>query len=263
MELGQYVLPEWGAEALVEQFYGRLGPHEKVVDVGAGTGAILKAIPRHVEAVGVEIDPAMADYCAENSGRPVIVGDFCQVELPFRPTLFVSNPPFKRRLVDKMLRKMHALLPDGSGRVGMLLPAYMFQWAKPTLGWAELFTMEQTMVPREIFPNLLRPLVFVQFHKERIRKLFGFALYQACADVSGFSKPAKLILVNGKPGRSAWRAVIDEALSALGGKGTLAEIYDFVSSRRPTANVWWKQQIRKQLRRGYVNPAPATYALAA
>ncbi|WP_415907096.1 class I SAM-dependent methyltransferase [Oleiharenicola sp. Vm1] len=244
--LGQYMTPAFAGELLVERM--SLAAHERVVEFSCGDGrGFLRAIPPPIEqVVGIEIDPALAAQAIKNSGRPVITGDFRTVALPFEPTLFIGNPPFSRRLVDQFLRRMHRELNEG-GRAAMILPAYHFQWARPTLQWAEMFSIEQQMIPRELFPGLMRPLNWVVFTKERQRRLFGFLIYPETAEVKGMSPGAKLLLVQGRPRQSVWGAVVDAAIEAAGGDAELDQIYHFVCPRRPTGNPNWKQQVRKVL----------------
>jgi len=244
--LGQYMTPAFAGELLVERM--GLAAHERVVEFSCGDGrGFLRAIPPTIEhVVGIEIDGALAAQAIANSGRPVITGDFRTVALPFEPTLFIGNPPFSRRLVDQFLGRMHRDLAEG-GRAAMILPAYHFQWARPTLQWAEMFSIEQQMIPRELFPGLMRPLNWVVFTKERQRRLFGFLIYPETAEVKGLSPAAKLLLVQGRPRQSVWGAVVDAAIEAAGGDAELGQIYQFVCPRRPTENPNWKQQVRKVL----------------
>lgn len=50
-----------------------------VLEPSAGDGRFLMAVPDHVPAFGVEIDPALAPIAARNSGRQVIQGDFLRL----------------------------------------------------------------------------------------------------------------------------------------------------------------------------------------
>src|SRR5215218_1498029 len=68
-------------EALVE--YARIQPHERVLDVGCGAGAVLAPAARvAAAATGVELSPAMAERARAAAPRAeVIVGD--AASLPF------------------------------------------------------------------------------------------------------------------------------------------------------------------------------------
>ncbi len=244
----QFLTAEWFAQRLVEELDIR--PGERVVDPGCGLGAFLKAVPPHADAVGIEIDAAMADYAERNSGRPVIIGDFKRVALPFRPTTVVGNPPFSKEEFDQWLDRLHELLEEERGRAAFILPAYHFQTSRSVMTWAGKWSLSSQLIPRDLFPNLSMPLTWAVFTKERVRRMHGLLFYREVAEVAEVRKDVKLLLVHGKPGRSAWRAVVDAAIEANGAPIALLSIYDYVSGRRPTANPHWQEQIRKVLYHG-------------
>lgn len=78
-ELHQWFTPSWEAEAIVEQEFARLRSGHRVLEPSCGDGACLCALPEHVDALGVEIDPHQAEKARRNSGREVIVGNFLEV----------------------------------------------------------------------------------------------------------------------------------------------------------------------------------------
>lgn len=77
----QWLTPEWAAQAIVDEFWPDLTPDELVLEPSCGRGAFLKAVPAHVPAVGVELDPALAAFAAVNTGRTVLCGDFRTLHL--------------------------------------------------------------------------------------------------------------------------------------------------------------------------------------
>ncbi|HVT35101.1 MAG TPA: hypothetical protein VHE37_05940, partial [Nevskiaceae bacterium] len=79
-ELNQFFTPLFVAEALVERYFSHLTSRDLVLEPSCGDGAFLAAIPSHIPAVGVEIDPVMAQR-ARATGREVISGDFRTVPL--------------------------------------------------------------------------------------------------------------------------------------------------------------------------------------
>jgi type I restriction-modification system DNA methylase subunit len=58
--MGQYMTPDWAAEALVDRYFSDLGESDLVLEPSCGRGAFLRALPAHVQALGVEIDPNLA-----------------------------------------------------------------------------------------------------------------------------------------------------------------------------------------------------------
>jgi len=243
--LSQYPTPVWVAEALVERHFPELDRADVVVDPFCGPGAFLSAIPRKARAIGVEIDPCLAALARRNTGREVITGDFRHVQLNFTPTAFITNPPFDLEIIDVLLERAYEVLPY-KRRVGMVVPAYMFQTASRVVGYQKHWSVFQEMIPRNIYPNLSLPLVFAVFSKDRRRTLVGFALYGETLNVQKLPKIYRDAISAG--GGPIWKTVVDEALGRLGGEASLSQIYTEVEGNRPTRNRFWREKIRQVLR---------------
>jgi len=258
MELGQFFTPEWVAQALIERFYPGLGMWDRVAEPSCGEGAFLRALPDHVPAIGIEIDPDLAARARASSGREVLVGDFRTIDLPFRPTLLLGNPPFKSAVVMQFLDRAWDLLP-ADGEVGFVLPAFLFQTASTVDALAARWGMEQQMLPRNVFPGLSHPLCFARLTKGR-HGLIGFALYHEAAAIARLQARYRALLAQGE--RSAWAAVTRAALEALGGEATLPEIYREIEGARPTTNQYWREKVRQQLQRIGRRVGPARWAIS-
>lgn len=245
-ELGQYPTPVWVAEALVERHFSDLDANDCVVEPSCGPGAFLSAIPQDVPAFGVEIDARIARQAHLNTGRPVLVGDFQSVCLDVQPTVIMGNPPFNMKVVDGFLDRAYALLPKG-GRCGFILPAYAFQTAARVAGYSDRWSLMQEMIPRNIYPGLSLPLVFAMFSKDRRRTMIGFALYREAADMQKLAQPYRDQLAAGAG--PVWRLVVEEALRRLGGEANVQALYAEIEGKRPTQTQFWKEQIRRTLRR--------------
>lgn len=259
-ELGQYMTPDWAAEALVERYFGDLGAGDSVVEPSCGRGAFLRAIPADVPALGVEIDPALAAEARKRSGRPVIVGDFRLVDLPLAPVALIGNPPFRKATVDAFLDRAWQLLPE-EGRVGFILPAFVFQTASTIEAMAERWSARQDMLPRNLFPRLSHPLCFALFTKGRARGMVGFALYHELAAVNRLRARYQALLAEGEG--SVWGAVTRAALEALGGEADLQRIYREIEGHRPTPNAFWQAKVRQTLQRIAVRTGAGRWALPA
>lgn len=68
-ELGQYFTPAWAARELYEAYFPELGRGDLVWEPSVGDGAMLGAIPQHVDSIGSEIDPEFAELVAKRVGR--------------------------------------------------------------------------------------------------------------------------------------------------------------------------------------------------
>lgn len=244
--LSQYMTPCWAAQALVDQFFGNLSSQDMVVEPTCGAGAFLQAIPSHVPAIGVEIDPALAEIAQRASGRRVIVGDFRLVDLPVRPTAIIGNPPFSMAFVNALLNRAWLSLED-EGRAGLILPCSILQTSSTVVEMAQRWSIEQTQIPRNLFPGLSMPLCFAQFTKGPRRGLVNFALYHEHAAISRLQARYRDILARGEG--SVWSALVRAGLEACGGTASLAQLYREIEGHRPTSNEYWKAQVRKVLQR--------------
>ncbi|KAF1702838.1 SAM-dependent methyltransferase [Pseudoxanthomonas kaohsiungensis] len=236
--------PEWAASWLVEAFFADLTDQDVVLEPTCGEGAFLAAIPPHVHAIGIELDPELAAVARERTGRQVIVGDARMVDLPVKPTVIIGNPPFERRLVEQILERCYLLLPDG-GRVAMVLPAFVLQTASTVHRLAQVWHVRQQMLPRNLFPRLQHPLCFVQLTKSEHTGLEGFALYEQVHQVSKLRARYRQLLAQGV--RSTWAAVVQAALEQLGGRASLQELYHEIDGHRPTNNAFWHAKVRQTL----------------
>lgn len=244
LQLGQFFTPAWAAEALVEQHFGDLTLCDTVLEPSCGPGAFLSALPDHVPALGVEIDPELAERARVNTGRAVLVGDFTEIDLPVRPTAILGNPPFKLATMEAFLRRAQALLPD-EGRCGFILPAFAFQTASTACRISRGWRIEQQFLPRDLFPRLRLPLCWVMLRKSRRGELVNFALYHETVAVARLHARYRALLASGE--RSAWRALTVAAMESLGGVATLPDLYAEIAGHRPTPNRWWREKVRQQL----------------
>jgi len=240
-KLDQYPTPAWVAESLVRQHFHDLSDRDYVVDPTCGPGRFLQAIPSHIPAVGIEIDEELAQQARLLTGRDVITSDFFTATLPDQPTAFIGNPPFQLGLIDRLLERAHALL-SSDGRVGLILPCYAFQTASRVVRYSEDWSLYQEMLPRNIYPGLSKPLMFAMFRKDQRKLMFGLSLYHEAAFVQALPKVHQDALVEGP---ATWSAVVLAGIAAFGGEADLAELYEYVASRRPTENPNWREQTRK------------------
>jgi len=243
--LSQFFTPQWACEAILERHFPELSSgHFSVLEPACGPGRFLMALPRHVDAVGVEIDPHLAERARQLTGRTVITGDFLTVPINRTFTHAVGNPPFEADTVHRILERTYELLEDG-GKCGMLLPAYILQTSTKVLSLAERWSISQELVPRNIFPRLSLPLVFAMFRKERARTLVGFFLYREAADVAALPRAVRAGLQE-EPTGSVWRRAVRSAFAGLGArKATLDSLYAAVE--RPSANRFWREKVRQTL----------------
>lgn len=239
--LGQFPTPAWAAEALVRQHLSGLGSTDFVLEPTCGAGRFLAAIPSHIDALGVEIDPVLAEQARALTGRRVITGDIRDVDVPSRPTVVLGNPPFETKLIEQILQKVHGLLV-ADGRVCFVLPAFFFQTARRVVRYSEHWSIRQECLPRNLYHGLKHPLVFAEFTKDQRRVLVGFSLFHEIAFLQALPKPIREAV---DAGPVTWPAIVRKAIDEHGGTAALAEIYEYVADRRPTRNPAWREQVRK------------------
>ena len=258
--LGQWMTPAWAAEAICDMVMSDVGAHDVVVEPSCGIGRFLLALPDEVRAIGVEIDPRLAEIARVETGREIVVGDFRTVKLPVEcATRIIGNPPFQLDVFDGMLQRAHELLVD-DGRATWILPCYALQSSSRVTRWNARWGISQSMIPRNLFPGIRLPLALVTFEKTTERRLHGFLLYHESREIEEMPDVYVRAL---SEGRSGWKAVVEAALSRLGGEATVDEICREIEPRRPTATSHWQAQVRKQLGTGFRRTRRATYALAA
>ena len=240
--LDQYFTPRWAADLLVMDALRGMGD-VSVLEPAAGDGAILGAIPPSCAALGVEIDPVMADAARRITGREVLTGDLRTVDLEGRTfEAVVSNPPFDAAIIDALVSRAYDMIPDG-GVVGLVLPAHIPASSARIERWGARFSIETRLLPRNLFPRLTLPLVWTRMIRTRHRTLVGLFLFDEQSDVSAMPARARRRLQSG----GTWRDVIADALAAIGGEGDLREIYGAVEPRRTSPNPHWRDKTRQVL----------------
>lgn len=262
-DLQQYYMPLWAAERIVEQYFSGLGAGEVAYDIGCGPGAFLRAFPAHVRAIGVEIDPALAQLAADETGREVIVGDFRQIPLPARPAAIISNPPYANAISQALLAMAAEQLEPG-GRCGLILPATTLSFSSTVERWRAKFNIRQEALPRDLFPRIKYPISFYLFTRSHLRKLHGFFLFDEARALAGAAPRVRLALTQGSRGRSVWQFAVEEAVRALGGEATNAQIYAYLRGRCPRLIPTWKETVRRTLQEGrFIHRSRGAWALAA
>jgi site-specific DNA-methyltransferase (adenine-specific) len=176
--------------------------------------------------------------------------------------VIIGNPPWNVRDVTALLNRAHSLLPDETGTCGLILPAHRLSYSGPVLELAKLWSIQQTLLPKSLFPRLSLPVVFAHFRKERVRTMVGFFLFEEADAIKGMQASIKTLLATGKQRVGLWRAVVEESLHAIGRRAQLSQIYAYVEGRRPRPIPTWRDTIRRVLQEGpFVRFPDGTWAL--
>jgi adenine-specific DNA-methyltransferase len=262
-ELGQYFTPAWACELIVRNYYPNLNKFDVVRDPACGDGRFLAAIPAHVPAFGIEIDPVMAQLARQVSGRDVICADFAtygMATMPEQTTLFIGNPPFKYRTIMIFLDVCWRLLQEG-GRVGFILPSSFFQ-TSTTLPKLAHWSLAQDMLPRDLFDGLRLPLNFVQFTKSQHPVIAGFFLYTERAMLNSLRKYFREMFTGNKSRPNVWKEAVYAALKVRGGRATLAQLYETIEESPPTdGNQWIREKVRQVAGQHFTRVAPGVFEI--
>lgn len=243
--LSQYMTPSWAAHALWETMFPNATPKDIVVEPTCGDGRMLDAVPKEIPAFGCEIDPDLAAVAKIRTQRPVFVGDFFDYEIPLGTTIAWGNPPFKAEFMDRMLQKFSDAMGDG-GQCGFICPSYFLQTPSRIIRWNRTWTISCELLPRTIWPRLMRPICFARFTKDPAPRLVGLRCYFESDAVSSTGQHAYKELVHGS-GR--WVDAVEATMRSLGGRAHLSQLYEAMLARRPTSNTWWKEKIRQVLQK--------------
>jgi site-specific DNA-methyltransferase (adenine-specific) len=250
--------PAWLAYAYVERKLSRATSDDIICEPCCGDGAILREIPPHLRAFGIELDPTLAAEARATSGREVLVGDVLAIEIPHLITKVIGNPPFSVPWLNAFLDRFHGIMPEG-GEIHLLLPAFAMQTSARVARYHRRYSIETEMIPRDVFPGFDKPLSLVSFTKEQHRKLIGLAFYDETAEWRAMPEEFRRILHRSKT--NVWVAAILRALQKLGGRGTVDQIARVISGFRPTQTQHWREAIRKHLRLYFESVERAVYQI--
>ena len=246
--LSQYLTPGWAAAELTDRALLGLGP-VRVLEPSCGAGSFLAAIPATCPAIGVEIDPALAQLARNCSGRHVITSDFQHADLEgFQPDVILGNPPFTTEFFDILLERAFDLLPQ-EGRVSMIIPTHFLQTPSRVDRWNERFAIETQLLPRTLFPGLSKTITWTNFIKSNRRTLVGLLLFRETSDIEKFRNEARANTTAPTP----WKTVVSDALGSLGGEGDLRSIYDRISPCKRIDHTWWREKVRQTLGRHFIS----------
>lgn len=244
--LSQYFTPAWAARELWDAHFSDMDMADSGLEPTCGDGRMLQAIPDHVPAIGVEIDPVHAAAARRRTGREVIEGDVLTADLPDKFSFVFGNPPFTAAFLDGLLERIKDRMDDGC-RCGLILPAYFMQTPSRVVRWNKVWTIYPELLPRTLFPRAHLPLIFSLFTKDPAPVLKGMRLFIEAHSIEDLRKDFREEMTSG---RGLWRPIVVTALGKLGGKAHLAEIYEVVGMNRPSRNEWWREKVRQTLQRG-------------
>jgi len=260
MDLGQVFTPFWAARALVEHYFPELCPNHHVMEPTCGPGAFLSALPDDVPAFGVEVDQSLAQQARHNTSRTILNKDVLTHTPDNQPTHIIGNPPFATDFIDRLVNYAYKHLPAG-GRMGLILPSYVWQTPNRLADYNRKFSVSQTSLPRTIFQGLSIPITFGIFEKDKTKALSGFFLYSETLARDSFATVYKNIL-KANSGR-IWQSLVETALINLGGRATLKQLYTAISPHRPLTNNFFRQKVRQTCRQYFPKVARGEFALAA
>lgn len=249
-DLGQYFTPQWAADTLVERFIREESP-DSLVEPTCGNGRFLNAVPGHLPACGIEIDPKMAEIARIESGRPVLVQPFEKTTRDDlkrlgidKPNHYIGNLPFSLKLAIRFLDRIYDI-SDKDATCAFILPSYFFQTCATVKQISRKWGISQEMIPRDLFDDLSKPIVWAVLRKHRGSS--GFFLYDEKYAIDALKSDAKRILAEHS---QSWRELVRVTLAELGQPVSLQGIYSAMEGANiPETNRFWKEKVRQTLQR--------------
>ena len=111
--------------------YGNGQAYPRILEIGCGTGALLKELSQSSAAYGLDISPKALEFCLERELNSVCLGDI--TSLPFRDDQFdavVCVDVFEHVDDDAAaLREVRRICKPG-GRLIATVPAFQFLWSR-------------------------------------------------------------------------------------------------------------------------------------
>jgi hypothetical protein len=102
------------------------------------------------------------------------------------------------------------------------------------------------LIPRDLVPRIHVPLLFALLRKAATQRLIGFALYQEATSVRTMRIQYRRAIEQSR--HVGWREVLDMALIALGGEGSIDQICTVIQPEfRPTNKPWFRDYVRRDL----------------
>lgn len=244
----QFFTEVWASEMLFETHFSHLTANDLVFEPSCGNGSMLSAIPKHIPAIGNDIDPVLSKLAHENTGRIVHNGDFrtVQFEGMERVTAMFGNPPFELDVFEGLMQRFSNIMSIGN-KAGFLLPCYFLQTADTFMRFARNWYMDQKMIPRNLFKGLSKPLMFATFIRENNPEIHGgFQLYAELCDVNRLKDNVReIVATRTKRNGSVWREAVISIMQDIGGKATLDDLYNMMEKKRPTENSYWREKVRQ------------------
>lgn len=110
--------------------YGNLKPGDTILDIGCGTGAILKALSEKYRVIGIDMSPLAVEYSRKRGLTDVFemrVEDFPADRYDVRAALLLDVIEHIDDDLSVLERAREIVGPDG--RVIVTVPAYMWMWS--------------------------------------------------------------------------------------------------------------------------------------
>lgn len=262
-KLSQYFTLPWAAELLFDKYYQGIGPNSFIWEPTCGTGNMLAGIPAEIKCIGTELDPDKASLAMQRTGRQVIVGNALTVSIDQPITHVFGNPPFVYSFFEKLMARVAGMLKQPDQFAGLIIPAYFLQTSRTVMQIhkAQQWSIKHTMLPRDLFPGLIYPLVFARFIKEHQPRLYNMFLYEQMAGFKTLSTQAQFAFTVSVSGpRSIWQNAVNTILTELGGEADLKQIYQKMESAKPSNTAWWREKTRQTLARYFTRTGEGVYS---
>jgi 2-polyprenyl-3-methyl-5-hydroxy-6-metoxy-1,4-benzoquinol methylase len=159
--------------------YGNLKPGDTILDIGCGTGAILKELSKKYNVVGIDMSPLAIEYSKKRGLENVFqmtVQEFPRDKFNVKAVLLLDVIEHIDDDVDVLKNAREIVGPDG--RIIITVPAYMWLWSSHDLvnhhkrRYSEK-TLRATLAKAGLEPVKLTYYNTLLFPLAALRKLFA------------------------------------------------------------------------------------------
>jgi site-specific DNA-methyltransferase (adenine-specific) len=142
-----------------------------------------------------------------------------------------------------------------------MLPVYYLQTASKVVDLSRRWSLAQELLPRNLFENMTKPIMWATFTKARQTTVAGFFLYAETAALADMHPEIRALFLGNDSRPTCWRDAVAQALEVCGGRATLPQLYAAIEGNRPSENPWWREKVRQVAGKHFTRIQPGEYAL--
>jgi hypothetical protein len=104
------------------------------------------------------------------------------------------------------------------------------------VSYRDRYLLDQHTVPRNLFAQMSKLLMFAQFKKDRKPFFVNLFLYLETDAVNPITAQYKTLFIRNESRASLWGGLVEKALIAIGGEPDLQQLYGEIEGQRLNRN---------------------------